>query len=101
MNIIVDDRGTGKTTQCIKESYHTGFPIVCINKVHADHIKGMASYILGPDWVSGFPEPITLYELENPKDGKRPSTYVIVDEIVSLFEYKYGMIVHLATASRK
>ena len=101
MHIIVDDRGTGKTTQCIKESYHTGFPIICINEMHADHIKGMASYILGPDWVSRFPEPITLYHLENPKDGKKPITDVIVDEIVWLFEYKYKMIVHLATATRK
>lgn len=101
MNIIVDDRGSGKTTQCIKESYHTGYPIVCINAMHADQIKGMALYILGPGGILGFPEPITLYELDNPKDGKRPSTYVIVDEIVSLFEYKYKMIVHLATATRK
>lgn len=77
MNLLIKDRGKGKTTRIIYTSESTGFPIVVPThnmKTEVMHqAEEMECYI---------PEPVTVSELRNGKTrGMRLYENVLVDEV--------------------
>ena len=77
MNLLIKDRGKGKTTRMIYTSESTGFPIVVPTSKMKDDIMHQAEEL-----ECYIPEPVTVSELRN---GKARSTRlyenVLIDEV--------------------
>lgn len=95
MFLDVNDRGTGKTTSLIKDSYYTGIPIVTTNSVQKSNIQYLASQI-GMSCV----KVMTIRDLENLKGHDMPEQ-VLIDELEDVLFALLGCKVVKANMSRK
>ena len=89
--IIGGGRNCGKTTELIKISAETGYPIVCVSKAIA-HVISSQAHDLG----FKIPFPITFRELPL-KSSKYKA--VLVDEIEHLLEELIGRVVYVGATS--
>lgn len=74
MNILIKDRGKGKTTGLIYTSEATGYPIVTLTHDGVDYIKQQAHEL-----ECTIPEPITVQDLRNKRENRYES--VLVDDV--------------------
>ena len=65
MNLLIKQKGAGKTTGLIYTSEATGYPIVTSSKIHACYIKDWSK-----DMGCEIPDPITVEELLTDKMRK-------------------------------
>lgn len=76
MQLIVKDRGAGKTHILIQISAVTGYPIVCFDDYQAGWTKEKAE-LLGLD----IPDPISIRQLRNENIGTQMRDKVLVDDV--------------------
>lgn len=76
MQLIVKDRGAGKTHMLIQTSAITGYPIVCFGDYQAGWTKEKAK-LLGLD----IPDPISIRQLRNENISTQMRDKVLVDDI--------------------
>lgn len=76
MQLIVKDRGAGKTHMLIQTSAVTGYPIVCFSDFQASLVKERAE-LLGLD----IPDPISIKQLRNENISTQMLDKVLVDDI--------------------
>lgn len=76
MQLIVKDRGAGKTHMLIQTSAITGYPIVCFGDYQAGWTKEKAE-LLGLD----IPDPISIRQLRNENISTQMRDKVLVDDI--------------------
>lgn len=82
MKLIVNGRGTGKTTRLIYASEVTGIPIATFSKANAEHIKDMAARMR-----CNIPEPVTYRELANNHYiGNAKYDSVLADDVDSVIQ---------------
>lgn len=75
IKILYYDRGTGKTTKCIKLSARTGYPIITVSRAMSDAIKKQARK-MNKSIVS----PIPIHEWEI-RSRNRHYEGIIIDEL--------------------
>lgn len=73
MNVIAKNRGMGKTTELIRRSSETGYPIVTIQQ-GINHIKFLAKQM-----DVDIPEPIKITDLINLRGSN--INYIIIDQL--------------------
>ena len=95
MFLDVNDRGTGKTTSLIKDSYYTGLPILTTNSVRKSNIQYIANQMAMP-----CVKVMTISDLENLK-GKDKPEQVLIDELEDVLTVLLGCRVVKANMSRK
>ena len=95
MFLDVNDRGTGKTTSLIKDSYYTGIPIVTTNSVRKSNIQYMANQMAMP-----CVKVMTISDLENLTGEDRPGA-ILIDELEDVLFALLGCKVVKANMSRK
>lgn len=97
-NLIIKDRGTGKSTQLLYTSATTQYPILTKTKNMADNLLKMAD-----DLELCIPAPLTEYDIESRKI-KLPKN-ILIDEgydlIGSALDYYLGTHVVAVTLSDK
>lgn len=82
MKLIMNGRGTGKTTKLIHASEVTGIPIATYSKMNADYIKDMAE-----NMGCNIPEPTTYHELANNHHlGSTMYKNVLADDIDAILQ---------------
>lgn len=95
MFLDVNDRGTGKTTSLIKDSYYTGIPIVTTSITRRNNIQYQANQ-MGMSCV----KVMTIHDLENLKGHDKPEQ-VLIDELEDVLTALLGCRVVKANMSRK
>lgn len=82
MKLIMNGRGTGKTTKLIYASEVTGIPIATYSKTNAEYIKDMAERM-----GCNIPEPTTYYDLANNHHcGNMQYKSILADDIDSILQ---------------
>lgn len=82
MKLIMNGRGTGKTTKLIYASEVTGIPIATYSNTNAKYIKDMAERM-----GCNIPEPTTYYDLANNHHrGNMQYKSILADDIDSIFQ---------------
>lgn len=76
MQLIVKDRGAGKTHMLIQTSAVTGYHIVCFSDFQASLVKERAK-LLGLD----IPDPISIKQLRNENISTQMLDNVLVDDV--------------------
>jgi hypothetical protein len=74
LKVIARGRQTGKTTELIKRSAETGFPIVCRHRVAANVIQEQAKNL-----NLKIPDPITYFDFISPAFRLSNKTPVLID----------------------
>lgn len=82
MQLIVKDRGAGKTHMLIQTSAATGYPIVCFSDFQASLVKERAE-LLGLD----IPDPISIKQLRNENISTQMLDKVLVDDVQMIIYY--------------
>ena len=82
MQLIVKDRGAGKTHMLIQTSAVTGYPIVCFSEFQASLVKEKAE-LLGLD----IPDPISIKQLRNENISTQMRDKVLVDDVQMIIDY--------------
>lgn len=78
--LLIDIRGSGKTTELIYVSSQTGYPIVCANKQSVDYVIKRAKEV-GIDIPNDAPMPVTVSEMRSGKKrGDSRYDNVLVDD---------------------
>ena len=89
MNLIIKDRGKGKTSDLIRLSSRTGIPIVCSSpEMVSAQAKGMRYDI---------PEPISFSSFVNDPSLTFQYKGVYIDDLDRFFKSNFGVVVACAT----
>ena len=95
MFLDVNDRGTGKTTSLIMDSYYTGFPILTTTNIRKSNIQYIANQMAMP-----CVKVLTISDLENLTGEDRPEA-ILIDELEDVLFALLGCKVVKANMSRK
>lgn len=99
MNLIIKNRGSGKTTQLLYTSATTGKVIVAATNAACKYLKQMAK-----DLGVNIPEPISFYDFTNHKYDKNIiEDGILIDDLESILpkvlsDY-FGVSIYAATMS--
>lgn len=96
MMIDIDNRGTGKTTSLIMDSYFTGVPIITTTVTRKNNILYQAQ-AMGITDV----KVLTVNEVVNDKTAGLELQEVYVDELQEVLQYCLGLRVVKATMTRR
>ena len=89
INLIIKDRGKGKTSDLIRLSARTGIPIVCSSpEMVSAQAKGMRYDI---------PEPISFSSFVNDPSLRFQYSAVYIDDLDWFFKSNFGVVVACAT----
>lgn len=98
MQIDVDNRGTGKTTSLIMDSYFTGTPIIVTSITRKNNLLHQAQQM-------GMREDIRVYTVSEIADKKAVGLdneeECFVDELQDVLNYFLGLKVRKATMTRR
>lgn len=94
MRVILGERGAGKTTELIKESRKTGYPILVTSHKRAEYIKNMNADIYPK--LQDIPTPIVLNSLPRIQHQTKRSR-ILIDDLEDVLKHIFAIDVDTVT----